>query len=282
MAAAYRPTPATIRVVTALLGDLCTDDKDCTIPNSECSNGGCICSEGYAETSDRQECFGKFDPPFFSLFSLITYIYASESLSRETWLAILSTQVEEKYETGGSEQQQFSSSKKPFFRINFRKTRTKCRWNWRRKRRKREGFFFFFFSRAETTLLFLRPFPPPPFKPRKESNWPYFQLITCPLHRPRSSVPACRIRVTRHRPASICRAPRSFASVGRITQADSARRWTKGITRWRRSTVRATSGWTDWRLTTSSASRSSSRRTPTTGLYFTTSRRATAQGISSR
>lgn len=59
IAAAYRPTPATIRVVTALLGDLCTDDKDCTIPNSECSNGGCICSEGYAETSDRQECFGK-------------------------------------------------------------------------------------------------------------------------------------------------------------------------------------------------------------------------------
>ena len=58
VAAAYRPTPATIRVVTALLGDLCTDDKDCTIPNSECSNGGCICSEGYAETSDRQECFG--------------------------------------------------------------------------------------------------------------------------------------------------------------------------------------------------------------------------------
>lgn len=55
----YRPTPATIRVVTSLLGDLCTEDKDCTIPNSECSNGGCICSEGYAETSDRQECFGK-------------------------------------------------------------------------------------------------------------------------------------------------------------------------------------------------------------------------------
>lgn len=59
VAAAYRPTPATIRVVTALLGDLCSDDKDCTIPNSECSNGGCICSEGYAETSDRQECFGE-------------------------------------------------------------------------------------------------------------------------------------------------------------------------------------------------------------------------------
>ncbi|XP_066597691.1 agrin-like isoform X2 [Prorops nasuta] len=57
VAASYRPTPATIRVVAALLGDLCTDDKDCTIPNSECLNGGCVCSEGYAETSDRQECF---------------------------------------------------------------------------------------------------------------------------------------------------------------------------------------------------------------------------------
>ncbi|KMQ92751.1 agrin-like isoform x1 protein [Lasius niger] len=62
VAASYRPTPATIRVVTALLGDLCNDDKDCTIPNSECSNGGCICSEGYAETSDRQECFANYVP----------------------------------------------------------------------------------------------------------------------------------------------------------------------------------------------------------------------------
>ncbi|XP_053970989.1 agrin-like isoform X3 [Hylaeus volcanicus] len=62
VAAAYRPTPATIRVVTPLLGDLCTDDKDCTIPNSECSNGGCICSEGYAENSDTQECFANYVP----------------------------------------------------------------------------------------------------------------------------------------------------------------------------------------------------------------------------
>ncbi|XP_020299873.1 agrin-like isoform X1 [Pseudomyrmex gracilis] len=62
VATSYRPTPATIRVVTALLGDLCTDDKDCTIPNSECSNGGCVCSDGYAETSDRQECFANYVP----------------------------------------------------------------------------------------------------------------------------------------------------------------------------------------------------------------------------
>ncbi|XP_015598499.1 agrin isoform X2 [Cephus cinctus] len=62
VAAAYRPTPATIRVVTALLGDLCADDKDCTIPNSECINGGCICADGYAETSDRQECFANYVP----------------------------------------------------------------------------------------------------------------------------------------------------------------------------------------------------------------------------
>ncbi|XP_017763694.1 PREDICTED: agrin-like [Eufriesea mexicana] len=62
VAAAYRPTPATIRVVTALVGDLCSDDKDCTIPNSECSNGGCICSEGYTVTSDRQDCFANYVP----------------------------------------------------------------------------------------------------------------------------------------------------------------------------------------------------------------------------
>ncbi|XP_034935622.1 agrin-like isoform X2 [Chelonus insularis] len=60
VAAASRPTPATIRVVTALLGDLCTDDRDCTIPNSECVSGGCICANGFAETSDRQECFANY------------------------------------------------------------------------------------------------------------------------------------------------------------------------------------------------------------------------------
>ncbi|XP_031777264.1 uncharacterized protein LOC100678116 isoform X3 [Nasonia vitripennis] len=55
-AAAYRPTPATIRVVTPLLGDFCNDDKDCSILNSVCINGRCICSDGFAETSDRQDC----------------------------------------------------------------------------------------------------------------------------------------------------------------------------------------------------------------------------------
>ncbi|XP_058793471.1 agrin-like isoform X2 [Phymastichus coffea] len=55
-AAAYRPTPATIRVVTPLLGDYCNEDKDCSIPNSICINRNCICSDGFAETSDRQDC----------------------------------------------------------------------------------------------------------------------------------------------------------------------------------------------------------------------------------
>ncbi|KAJ8688469.1 hypothetical protein QAD02_024264 [Eretmocerus hayati] len=55
-AAAYRPTPATIRVVTPLLGDFCNDDKDCGIASSVCISGRCICPEGFAETSDRQEC----------------------------------------------------------------------------------------------------------------------------------------------------------------------------------------------------------------------------------
>jgi EB module. len=57
-AAGYRPTPATIRVVTALLGDLCTLDTDCGVKNSRCVKGGCICKDGHAETPDRQECLG--------------------------------------------------------------------------------------------------------------------------------------------------------------------------------------------------------------------------------
>ncbi|KAK7792852.1 hypothetical protein R5R35_009634 [Gryllus longicercus] len=59
-AAGYRPTPATIRVVTALLGDLCTTDMDCGVRNSRCVGGACLCPEGFAETSDRQECLANF------------------------------------------------------------------------------------------------------------------------------------------------------------------------------------------------------------------------------
>ncbi|XP_014210808.1 agrin-like [Copidosoma floridanum] len=55
-AAAYRPTPATIRVVTPLLGDICSEDKDCGITNSVCLDSRCICTDGFAETSDRQDC----------------------------------------------------------------------------------------------------------------------------------------------------------------------------------------------------------------------------------
>ncbi|XP_063988632.1 agrin-like isoform X5 [Diachasmimorpha longicaudata] len=81
VAAASRPTPATIRVVTALLGDLCADDKDCTIPNSECVNGGCICSSGFSETSDRQECFANYLPvtPSKELRACLSYPCHSSS-----------------------------------------------------------------------------------------------------------------------------------------------------------------------------------------------------------
>ncbi|XP_067005728.2 agrin-like [Anabrus simplex] len=61
-ASGYRPTPATIRVVTALLGDLCTVDSDCGVRQSRCQAGGCACREGFAETPDRQECL-EHSPP---------------------------------------------------------------------------------------------------------------------------------------------------------------------------------------------------------------------------
>ncbi|XP_031335468.1 agrin-like isoform X3 [Photinus pyralis] len=55
-AAAYRPTPATVRVVTALLGDLCSEHSDCLIMYSDCVKGACSCMTGYSESSDRQKC----------------------------------------------------------------------------------------------------------------------------------------------------------------------------------------------------------------------------------
>lgn len=57
-AAAYRPTPATVRVVTALLGDLCSENSDCLIMYSSCVSGACTCLPDYAESPDRQECIG--------------------------------------------------------------------------------------------------------------------------------------------------------------------------------------------------------------------------------
>ncbi|XP_033609084.1 agrin isoform X4 [Cryptotermes secundus] len=61
-AAGYRPTPATIRVITALLGDLCTIDSDCGVKYSRCVGGACMCKDGHAETPDRQECLANTPP----------------------------------------------------------------------------------------------------------------------------------------------------------------------------------------------------------------------------
>ncbi|CAH0561782.1 unnamed protein product [Brassicogethes aeneus] len=55
-ASEYRPTPATVRVVTALLGDLCSDISDCIISNSHCVKGACTCLPDHLESSDRQDC----------------------------------------------------------------------------------------------------------------------------------------------------------------------------------------------------------------------------------
>lgn len=71
-AAGYRPTPATIHVITALLGDLCIVDSDCGVKYSRCVGGGCVCNEGYAETPDRQECLGENIQSVAIFFSNIT------------------------------------------------------------------------------------------------------------------------------------------------------------------------------------------------------------------
>nr|CAD7261621.1 unnamed protein product [Timema shepardi] len=61
-AAGYRPTPATIRVVTALLGDLCMVESDCGVRYSQCVGGACVCRDSFAETPDRQECLANTPP----------------------------------------------------------------------------------------------------------------------------------------------------------------------------------------------------------------------------
>lgn len=49
-------TPATVQVFTALLGDLCSSDAECSIPHSTCISGACICRLNYTQSSDRQNC----------------------------------------------------------------------------------------------------------------------------------------------------------------------------------------------------------------------------------
>ncbi|XP_065165658.1 agrin-like isoform X4 [Atheta coriaria] len=58
----FRPTPATVRVVTALLGDLCSDNSDCLIMFSSCVRGACNCIPAYSESSDRKECIADVNP----------------------------------------------------------------------------------------------------------------------------------------------------------------------------------------------------------------------------
>lgn len=43
-------------MVTALLGDLCSDNSDCSIIYSECQAGACVCPIDFNESPDRQEC----------------------------------------------------------------------------------------------------------------------------------------------------------------------------------------------------------------------------------
>ncbi|CAG9816696.1 unnamed protein product [Phaedon cochleariae] len=60
-APAFRPTPATVRVVTALLGDLCSENSDCMILYSHCDKGACTCLPDHYESPDRQKCIASSD-----------------------------------------------------------------------------------------------------------------------------------------------------------------------------------------------------------------------------
>ncbi|XP_065165794.1 agrin-like isoform X2 [Atheta coriaria] len=51
-----KPTSATVKMITALLGDICSFQEDCPISQSHCKHSACVCKEGYLESPDRQEC----------------------------------------------------------------------------------------------------------------------------------------------------------------------------------------------------------------------------------
>ena len=50
------PTSATM---TALIGDLCTTNHECSIEHSHCVGGVCVCRDTYAESADRLSCSGR-------------------------------------------------------------------------------------------------------------------------------------------------------------------------------------------------------------------------------
>lgn len=57
---ASHATPATVQVFTALLGDLCSIDSDCSIPHSICIAGACTCRTNHTQSTDRQHCLGTY------------------------------------------------------------------------------------------------------------------------------------------------------------------------------------------------------------------------------
>ncbi|CAH2050484.1 unnamed protein product, partial [Iphiclides podalirius] len=50
-------TTATVGAVGALLGDLCSEDADCSaLPGAYCARGGCVCRPGFSATAHRKAC----------------------------------------------------------------------------------------------------------------------------------------------------------------------------------------------------------------------------------
>ncbi|XP_049859023.1 agrin-like [Schistocerca gregaria] len=62
--AVLQPTPATVQLVIAAIGERCGTNSSCTIPKSHCISGQCMCSDGYFEAPDRQGCIAYKIPSF--------------------------------------------------------------------------------------------------------------------------------------------------------------------------------------------------------------------------
>ncbi|KAF4521048.1 hypothetical protein B566_EDAN008120 [Ephemera danica] len=76
----FRPTPATVQVPRALLGDLCSHDVDCGVPNSQCVRGAylsegsyqCDCEPAWAGPQCQQPAVKKeYDIPAFDGHSYV-------------------------------------------------------------------------------------------------------------------------------------------------------------------------------------------------------------------
>ena len=58
----FKPSTNNSACISVIVGDNCTSDPVCRMPNSACTNGVCQCNTGYKATADGLNCYQSESP----------------------------------------------------------------------------------------------------------------------------------------------------------------------------------------------------------------------------